>query len=188
MAENKVQFNLKNLHYAVMKTGGESPTWDTPVPIPGAVNLALEQQGEITKFYADGMIYYQCASNNGYEGDLEVARFPDQMMQDIWKMIKVQTDNVIIENANEEPAAFALLFQIDGDAEERYGVLYNCSATRPGVGSKTLEGTKEPQTQSTTVSAVPLANGSVKACTCADTPAEVKAEWFKKVYEPKKAA
>ena len=186
MAENKVQFNLKNVHYAVQTAGGEAPAWDTPVAIPGAVSLALDQQGEISKFYADGVIYYQSASNNGYEGDLEVAKFPEQMLADIWKMTKVQTDNVVIENANEEPAAFALMFQIDGDAEERYFTLYNCTATRPSIGSKTNEGSKAPQTQSVTISAAPLADGRVKANTCADTTEEVKAAWFTKVYEPAK--
>ena len=78
--ENKVQFNLKNVHYAKMLTSGEVPTWSTPVKVPGAVSLTLNPQGEVTPFYADGIVYYQTVSNNGYSGDLEMARFPDQMM------------------------------------------------------------------------------------------------------------
>lgn len=181
--KNKVQFNLKNVHYAIVETSGEAVSWKTPVKVPGAVNLALEQQGELFKFYADGLVYWNAASNNGYEGDLEMALIPDQMLQDVWGMKKEADDNVIVENAFEQPKSIALLFQIDGDASERLYCLYNCALTRPGISGKTTEGTKEPQTQKCTVSATPLEDGRVMAKTSDDTSPEVKAAWFQKVYE-----
>lgn len=182
--ENKVQFNLKNVHYAVMTTTGSSPAWSTPVAVPGAVTLSLDPQGEVTPFYADGITYYQSVGNNGYSCDLEMARFPDQMRIDVWKFNQVETDNVLIESVNVEPAAFALLFQIDGDVDEEYYCLYNCSGTRPGVGSTTNTDTKEPQTQTSTISAVALEDGNVMARTTASTPSSVKEAWFTKVYKP----
>ena len=88
MTENKVQFNLKNVHYALLTEtiteGTVGYSWAVPVRVPGAVNLSLEAQGEITPFYADGIVYYQTVANNGYSGDLEMARFIDQMMKDVW--------------------------------------------------------------------------------------------------------
>ena len=186
--ENKVQFNLKNVHYAVMTTTGASQAWSTPVAVPGAVSLSLDPQGEVSPFYADGIVYYQSAGNNGYSGDLTMARFPDQMMQDVWKFELNSTDKVLIENVNVEQASFALLFQIDGDADNQYYCLYNCTGTRPPIASQTNEDTKEPQTQASTISAVALENGNVMARTTAETTEEVKAQWFKKVYEPASAA
>lgn len=184
--ENKVQFNLKNVHYAVLtetKTGGATTySWGSPVAVPGAVNLNLEQQGEITKFYADGIVYYQSPVNNGYKGDLEMARIIDKMLQDVWGMTLGTTSKVLTENANTEAKAFALLFQIDGDADEDCYVLYNCTGTRPAIAAKTKEDTKEPQTQSSTISAAPLGNGNVMARTTSETPEATKNGWFSQVF------
>lgn len=184
--ENKVQFNLKNVHYAVLTekntAGTISYEWGTPVAVPGAVNLNLEQQGEITKFYADGIVYYQSPVNNGYEGDLEMARIIDKMLQDVWGMTLGTTSKVLTENANVEAKAFALLFQIDGDANEDCYVLYNCTGTRPAIAAKTKEDTKEPQTQSSTISAAPLGNGNIMARTTAETPEATKNSWFSSVF------
>lgn len=185
---DKVQYNLKNVHYAPMTVTGATPTWKTPVKVPGAVSLTMDQQGELAPFYADGIVYYNSVSNNGYSGDLEMALFPDQMLIDIWGYTKTETDNVLIENATVEPKPFALLYEIDGDANGRRYCMYNCSGTRPGIGSKTNEASKTPQTQKSTISAVPMENGDVLARTTDETTSEVKLNWFKKVYQKAVAA
>lgn len=186
--ENKVQFNLKNVHYAVLDNSGDTPVWETPVAVPGAVTLTLDPQGDVSPFYADGIVYFQSVANNGYSGDLEMARYSDQMMQDIWGMELTETEKVLVENAEVEPKPFALLYQIDGDVENQYYCLYNCTGTRPGIGSTTNTETKEPQTQTSTISAVALEDGRVMARTTSQTTEEVKAAWFTKVFEKGAAA
>ena len=182
--ENKVQFNLKNVAYAKLTATDEEPSFGAIVMVPGAVSLALTKQGEITKFYADGIVYWQSSQNNGYEGDLTMARFPDQMVQDLWGDAKIETDNVLVENANTQPTAFALLFQVDGDQSEALYVMYNCVATRPNIGAETTTETKEPKTQVCTVSVAPLPDGTVRARTTAETPISVLQNWYKQVYVP----
>ena len=181
MAENKVQFNLRNVHYAVL-TNGATPSWDTPVAVPGAVTLTLDPSGDVTPFYADGVTYYQAIANNGYSGSLEMARFPDAMLKDVWGFTEGANSKVLTEDATTEPKPFALMYQIDGDADEQLYVLYNCSAQRPGVGSTTNTDTKEPQTQTATLSAAPLASGKVLARTTAETPTDTKTGWFTSVF------
>ena len=181
--ENKVQFNLKKVHYAVMNSGGAKPTWATPVPVPGAVKLSLDAQGTLDKFYADGVVYYQSSSNAGYEGDLEMARFIDQMLQEVWGYILDTTSKVMIESVDSEPKSFALLFQIDGDTGNDLYCMYNCTGTRPGIAAATSTESKEPQTQTSTISAAPLDNGYVFARTTAETPEDVRNGWFTKVWE-----
>ena len=65
MPENKVQFNIKNVHYAVQTVEGSTVTYAQPEKVPGAVSLSLDAAGEITPFYADGIVYYASAANNG---------------------------------------------------------------------------------------------------------------------------
>lgn len=186
----KVRFNLKNVHYAVLDESGDTPSWDTPVAIPGAVSLTLDPSGDSNNFYADGIVYYKTVANNGYEGDLEVAKFPDSMLKEVWGMKEDETAKVLIESAEAEPKPFALLYQIDGDVGNELYLLYRCTGTRPGIGSTTNTETKEPQTQSITISAMPLIaslddpmNMTIKASTTPDTPATVKNGWFKSVWK-----
>lgn len=184
--KNKVQFNLKNVHYAILTetiTDNQTTyTWATPVHVPGAVSISLDAQSELSPFYADGIVYYQTVANNGYEGDLELAKITDQMYQEIFGMTLGSTSKVIVDNAFTEPKPFALLFQIDGDAGNELYCLYNCKATRPAIGSQTNTDSKEPQTQTCTISARPLEDGDVFARTTGETPAETKEGWFNAVY------
>ena len=185
-AKNKVQFNLKNVYYSILtetvNNGETQYSWATPVHVPGAVNLSLEAQSELSPFYADGIVYYQTVSQNGYQGDLEMAKFPDQMLKDVWGLTEGETSKVLTENVNVEPKAFALLFQIDGDAGSEMYVMYNCKGTKPGISSTTNTDTKEPQTQTSTISATPLEDGNVFARTTADTPDATKNSWFDSVF------
>ena len=182
MAENKVRFNLKNVHYSVL-TLGTTPTYATPVAVPGAVSLDLSAEGDSSPFYADGIVYFNSIANNGYSGTLEMARIPDQMMQDIWLDSLGSTSKVLTEVSTNQPKPFALLFQVDGDADEELYVLYNVSGTRPNIGSQTNEESKEPQTQSTDINAIPLPDGRVMARTTNATPSATKTGWFSTVFQ-----
>ncbi len=180
MAESKVHFNLKNVHYAVRTSGGAGSV----VAVPGAISLDLTPQGESTILYADGIAYYKTQSNQGYSGDLEMARFPDQMRQDIWNTKIQSTDKTLYELASAEPAVFDLGFQIDGDAQERLVWLYGCTATRPNINAATVTETKEVQTETTTITSSPLANGLTWSMTTDQTTTATRAAWFSAVYEP----
>ena len=187
MSKNKVKYNIKNVHYAPMTEEGTTtswPTYATPVPWPGAVSISLEQQGSISKFYADGIVYWQSAKNNGYEGDYESAMVPDSFRQDCLGEELNETDKVYLEKSTAASKAFALLFEFEGDASGVKHVLYNCTATRPNIESETSEDEIEPSTETLTISAASLPNGYVKAKTGDETTSTVVNSWFEEVYTP----
>lgn len=184
---NKVKYNLKNVHYAPITAeaaDGGFPTYGTPVAIPGAVELSLEQQGSIKKFFADGIVYWQAAKNNGYEGDLTLALVPDHFRTACLGEELEKTDKVYLERSDAKGTAFALLFEFEGDVTATRHVLYNCTATRPNVAGKTTEDETDPDTEAMTISAASLPNGLVKARTGEETTETVAAGWYKEVYQP----
>ena len=126
---NKVKFNLKNTHYALLTIGEDgTPTFGTPVPMPGSVSISLDANGEPENFYADGGVYYVINNNCGYDGDLELALIPESFRTDVLKET-LDSKGVLIENSEVELAAFALLFEFDGDQKHIRHVLYNCKIT-----------------------------------------------------------
>lgn len=184
MAKNKVKFNLSNVHYAILSISDDGKvSWGTPVAIPGAVSISLDPTGEPESFYADGVEYFVINNNQGYEGDLEVAMIPDSFRTDVLNETS-DSANVLVENANSQAGHFALLFEFDGDIKKIRHVMYNCSAARPSIASKTNEDSKEVQTETLTIKARPLATGLVKAKTGDTTKATAYNNWYKKVYEP----
>mgnify|MGYP002658333169 CR=1 FL=1 len=181
--KNKIKYNLKNVHFAKLTETEEGKiTFATPVAIPGAVSMSMEAQGEISPFYADGIVYYKTAANNGYEGDVELAILPESFRTDILGET-LDSKKVLIENAEAQQAAFALLFEFDGDTKAIRHVLYNCAATRPSIESQTKEETIDPVTEKLTISATPLPDGRIKAKTGDETDEETYNNWYKTVYE-----
>ena len=181
---NKVKFNLKNAHYALLSIAEDGTvSYAVPTPMPGSVSISLDANGEPENFYA----YYVINNNMGYDGDLELAMIPESFRTEVLKE-ELDAKGVLIENADVELASFALLFEFDGDQKHIRHVLYNCSASRPGIEGKTNEDSKEVQTETLTIKATPLANGMVKAKTGNTTDVTVYNDWYKAVYMPSAAA
>ena len=193
MAENKVRFGLKNVYYAVLteSTDGTANTYATPVAVPGAVSLTLNSNGTDGTFYADNVAYYKTFANNGYTGELEMARINDAMLQDVWGMDLDATSKVLYEKTGIQPKPFALLFQIEGDQDEELNCFYRVVPTsKPSAGSQTVAEEVKPVTQTFEFEALPLVTGPasqaglIKARTSESTPDTTKNAWFSSVLLP----
>ena len=158
---NKIKYGLKNCKYAVATIAANgSATYGSPKDLPGAVSISLAAQGENSPFYADNIVYYVSSSNSGYEGDLELARIPEDFLKDIFGFT-VAANKLVYEDVNAAPVHFALLFQFEGDATARRHVLYNCVATRPDLASQTKGETIEPQTETIGITATSVYNAAL---------------------------
>lgn len=186
---NKIKYGIKNVYYAKATIAADNTAiYDTPVPMPGAVSLAMEPQGETTPFYADDIVYWTGYSNSGYEGDLELAIIPDSFKKDILGYIEDE-DKTLIEVVDAEAVHFALLFEFAGDKKSTRHVLYNCTANRPSVSSTTKTETIEPQTESMTITASSIYDSNLEKNICKansgdETTTAAYNGWYTAVHTP----
>lgn len=150
----KVKFGLKNVYYAVATIAADgSATYETPVALPGAVNLTLDPEGETTPFRADNIDYWMSVSNNGYSGSIELALVPDDFRKDVLGEA-VGGNGLQYEKVVNSAIHAALLFQVENDVNATRHVFYNCTFNRPGAGSETTPtGGIEPITESMDITA-----------------------------------
>lgn len=183
-AENKVEFGLRNAHYAVvtLDEATNKLSFGTPVRIPGSVNLTLNASGDLVRFKADDIDYYTNANNQGYEGTLTMARVTDKFRQDILGE-ELTEGGVLVENADAQTKNFALMFEFQGDKKAIRHVVYYCSANRPSEASKTKDGA-DPNTTELSIIAGPRPdNNIVKAKTTVGVKDEIYNGWYTEVYE-----
>ncbi|MDY2986134.1 MAG: major tail protein [Peptoniphilus sp.] len=164
MAKNKVKFGLKNVVvWPIAEASAQKVTFGEKIVVPGAVELSLKANGDNNNFYADDTVYWSQFSNNGYEGDLEIALIPEEFEINILGLIK-DKNGAIVEGSNAKPKNYAMAFEFSGDQTETRHILYNCSSSRPEVISKTKEDKIEVQTDKISINAVPaMDTGYIKA-------------------------
>lgn len=183
-AKNKVKFGLSNVHIAKITETDGAITYGKPFAMPGAVSLTADPEGDTTPFYADNIKYYIAVANNGYTGDLEIAMTPEQFLTDILGQEK-DDNGAIIESSDDINARFALMGEIEGDAKKRRFIYFDCTAARPGAEMNTVEESKDPQTD--TISITMAARSTDRAIKAVIEPNEenqsVYDTFFTKVYE-----
>lgn len=183
---NKVKFGLSNVHIAKMIIGEEGTiTFGTPFKIPGAVTLSLDAEGDSEPFYADNMKFWESFANNGYSGDLEVAKLPEQFETEILGQRK-DSNGAIVENINDKISPFAFMYQIEGDQTGTRFCYYNTSVSRPSTEANTTEDTKTPNTDTLAITTSARTDtGDVRVkLPYTEENKEIYEKFFDKVYEP----
>jgi phi13 family phage major tail protein len=145
MAElSKVRFGLSKAYYAVVT----NDTYGTPVALPGAVSLSLNREGsDPEKFWADNIAYYVApAVNGGYTGTLTLANVPQSFMVDVLGYI-VDDNGMLVEVSDAASKSFALMYEVEGDADQKRYVFFNCTAQRVAAGANTKSDSTTPDTQ-----------------------------------------
>ena len=185
---NKIKYGIKNVvFFPATIAANNSATYGDAIPVPGAVSLSMDAQGDSTPFYADNIAYYTSVANNGYSGDLELAMIPEAVLTGIFGFV-ADTNGILYEPVNAPVQHFAMAFQFEGDAHAKRHVLYNCTATRPAVASATKAESIEPQTETITVTATSIFNTSLQEeivkASCTPSESTQYNDWLTTVYQP----
>lgn len=185
---NKIKYGIKNVvFFPATIAANNSATYGDAIPVPGAVSLSMDAQGDSAPFYADNIAYYTSVANNGYSGDLELAMIPEAVLTGIFGFV-ADTNGVLYEPVNAPVVHFAMAFQFEGDAHAKRHVLYNCTATRPAVASTTKAESIEPQTETITVTATSIFNTSLQEeivkASCTPSESTQYNDWLTTVYQP----
>lgn len=144
---NKVEFGISNLHVGTYTVGTSgTATLGTPYHQPGAVSLSLEEQSDKNDFYADNIIYWSGYSGGSFEGDLEVAMFDDAFKTQFLGYVTLTNGGIATVKNATKPNVY-IAFEVEGDAEARRVIFYNCTLGAIGREYATIEDTKEPATE-----------------------------------------
>lgn len=137
--QNKVRFGLSNFHYGTYQDNGGTITLGTCTPINGAVSLNMDPDTAETVFYADNTKYYVSNKNNGYTGDLVMAKFPDAFKTGCLNYIAL-TGGGIAESKYVDTKPIYIAFEIEGDAKKTRYIVYN---VKPGAITENHQTTEE---------------------------------------------
>lgn len=143
---NKVVFGVSNLHIGLYNVASDGTvTLGTPMHVPGTVNISLEPESDENTFYADNIAYYSSYSDNGLSGEIENAFFSDEFKTTFMNYVQLADGGIgQVKGVQNKPVY--IMFESDGDAEKRRGILYNCSLGQINREYATVEDSVEPQT------------------------------------------
>ena len=151
---NKVEFGISELHvgtYTIDEDG--VATLGEPYHQKGAVSFSPEEQSEQNIFYADNISFWSGYSGGTFEGDLEVAMFDDAFKTQFLGYVTLTNGGLAnVKNATKPNVYVA--FQVEGDAESRRVILYNCSLGAITREYNTIEESKEPATETLGVTCI----------------------------------
>lgn len=151
---NKVEFGISQLHVGTYTVDAQNAvTLGTPYHQKGAVSFSPEENSEQNTFYADNIAYWSGYSGGSIEGDLEVAMFDDDFKTQFLGYATLTNGGIAnVKNATKPNVYIA--FQVEGDAESRRVILYNCSLGAITREYNTIEESKEPVTETLGVTCI----------------------------------
>lgn len=151
---NKVEFGISQLHVGTYTVDDQGvATLSTPYHQKGAVSFSPEENSEQNTFYADNIAYWSGYSGGSIEGDLEVAMFDDSFKTQFLGY-RTLTNGGLANVKNATKPNVYVAFQVEGDAESRRVILYNCSLGAIKREYNTIEENKEPATETLGVTCI----------------------------------
>ena len=151
---NKVRFGLSNVRFGLYTVGeDDAVTMGAPGAQKGAVSLTLDPETAESVFHADNQIYYQENKDNGFTGELEMAKFDDAIKTTFLNYVSM-TGGGIGQVKTMPTKKVYIAFQIEGDVQARRTILYNVSLGQISFNHATTEDTNEPTTETLPITVI----------------------------------
>lgn len=154
MAKNKVEYGICNLHVGTYTVDDQGAvTMGTPYHQEGAVSFSMDEDSEKTDFYADNVRYWSGYTGGTFEGDLEVALFDDEFKTQFLGYRELTSGGLATVKNATKPNVY-IAFEFEGDKEHRKAIFYNCALGGIKREYNTIEESKEPVTETLSVTVI----------------------------------
>lgn len=159
--------------------------YGVPTKFLGNRQVNWDPAGDLIKVYADGTVIYTGRQNSGYTGSLELTNLDDDFAK--WVLSEsVDQKNVQFEEKEPTVNRFYLMWEWIQDSKNTRHIMYNITASRPSMSATTAgdNDTKTAQYRTLNMTAIPRADGIVKASTRVDVDSTTYGNWFNAAYVP----
>ena len=159
--------------------------YGAPIMFLGNRQVNWDPAGDLVKVFADGTVIYTGRQNSGYTGSLELTNLDDELAK--WALSEtVDSKNVQIEEKEPVVNRFYLLWEWVQDSKNTRHIMYNITASRPSMSATTAgdNDSKTAQYRTLNLTAIPRADGIVKASTRVDVDSTTYNNWFSAAYTP----
>lgn len=183
---NKVNWGLAKSAWGKITTDAQgNDVYGPPIMFLGNRQVNFSPAGDLVKVFADGTVIYVGRENSGYTGSLELTNMDDEFAK--WALSEiVDSNNVQYEDKEPPVNRIYLLWEWVQDSKNTRHVMYNVTVSRADINATTANDgdSKTAQYQTVNLTAIPRADGVVKAKTRFDVNETVYTNWFSAVYEP----
>ena len=183
---NRVNWGLAASAWGkITKDANGNDVYGTPNMFLGDRQINWDAAGDLINVYADGTVIYTGRQNSGYTGSMELTNLDDEFAK--W-VLSEEVDSKNVQYEVKEPTVnrFYLVWEWVQDATNTRHIMYNITASRPSMSATTAgDGdTKTAQYRTLNMTAIPRADGIVKASTRVDVDSTVWENWFSAAYVP----
>lgn len=185
-AQNKVNWGLAVSAWGKITVDANgNDVYGPPIKFIGDRQINFDPAGDLIKVFADGTIIFVGRNNSGYTGSMELTSLDDEFAK--WAFSEeVDSKNVQYEIKEPTINRFYLLWEWVQDKKNTRHVMYNITASRPSMNATTAgdNDSKTAQYRTINLTAIPRADGIIKAFSRIDVDATVYNNWFNAVHEP----
>lgn len=184
--QNKVNWGLAASAWGKITVDANgNDVYGAPIMFLGDRQVNFTPAGDLVKVFADGTVIYVGKENSGYTGSLELTNMDDEFAK--WALSE-EVDSKNVQYEIKEPIVnrIYLLWEWVQDTKNTRHIMYNVTVSRPDQNATTAgdNDSKTAQYQTVNLTAIPRADGIVKAKTRVDVDATTYNNWFNAAYVP----